>query len=390
MESVQIGFSDQKQGRCGITGHVGVGHVHSHSGFVQDDSAGFAVVSALLKQALPVDTAIQRVSADVMTGEIVVETAGGGIGCAMPRRGLTPVEVQMLAQRAAGLDAAYTQVAAVSVFGRMYGQGVSEAAAAFQGACALAAQDTFVKAAPERFHVMTEKLAGRLDTAACTVLDIARIPVSVMLLINCTEGGIGPDEDYEGNTMWDDKGRVMREVGLDRIPTVVVESKAFIPAMAKDVQTQKIFVRAQAGVDNMELAADLTDAAARNGIPFHFSDSAMPLAKGSLQKATIAFAEKIVALGEELKTVDLALDKVRITSELAKLISEDAGGVTFMSNSINDLARGAGIMPHMGAVVSMIVSEQYKEYVKIPMLTPEDVQSYLTVILEGLLRYAKR
>ncbi len=390
MENIKISLSEKEKGLYGITGHVGVGHVHSHSGFVQDDSAGFAVAAAILKKALPVDTVIKKVTANVKTGEIVVETAGGGIGHAAPRRGLTPTEAEMLSERAVGLEAIYTQVSAVKVFGRIYGQGVSEPATAFQAACALAVLNTFVKAAPEKFRVMKEKLPGRLDTAASTVIDVNGIPVALMLLINATEGGIGPDEDYEGNTMWTDKGRIMKEVGLDSVPTVVIESKAYIPAMAKDVEVDKIFVRAQKDVDDLDLAAELIAAAKRNAIACHFSDSAMPIAPGSLQKATIAFAEKIVALGEELKKVDLALDKVRITADLAKLISEDAGGVTFMSNSINDQARGAGLMPHTGVVASMIVPTEYKEYVKIPMLTPEDTEKYMTVVLDGLLEYSKK
>ena len=42
------------RGAFGVVGHVGVGHVHSHSGFVQDDSVGFAVAAGLLQRALQV------------------------------------------------------------------------------------------------------------------------------------------------------------------------------------------------------------------------------------------------------------------------------------------------------------------------------------------------
>ena len=51
---MDIRFSEQQKGILGVSGHVGVGHVHSHSGFVQDDSAGLAVAARILKQALPV------------------------------------------------------------------------------------------------------------------------------------------------------------------------------------------------------------------------------------------------------------------------------------------------------------------------------------------------
>jgi len=388
MKDISIRLSKKEHGLYGISGHVGVGHIHSHSGFVQDDSAGFAVAAAILKKALPVDTAIREVGADVMSGEITVTTNGGGTGHAVPRRGLSPTEVDMLRERGAGLDAIYTQVAAIKVFGRMYGQGVSEVATAFQGACALAALDTFVKAAPGNFHVMNEKLSKRLDTAACTVIDINGVPVALMLVINFTEGGIGPDEDYEGNTMWTDKGRIMKEVGLDEVPTVVIESKAFNPALAKDLDVEKILVRAQKNVDNMELAAALVAAAQRNQIPYRLCDDVMPLAPGSMKKATVELADRIIALGEEFRTIDTGQDKVRISAALAKLVSEDMGGVTFMGNTVNDLARGAGLMPHTGAIVSMIVPAKYNECVKIPMLTPSDTDVYMTVVLEGVLDFA--
>lgn len=390
MDNFNIFLSQKAQGMLGIVGHAGVGHVHSHSGFVQDDSAGFAVVASLLKKALPVDTTISKVSADVITGEIAVQTNGEGIGKAIPRRGITPIEAKMMAERAIGLDAVFSQAAAVKVFGRIYGQGVSETATAFQGACALAALDTFIKAAPEKFKVMTEKLPNKLDTAAATVIDVEGIPISIMLVINFTEGGIGPDEDYEGNTMWTDKGRIMKEVGLDRIPTVVVESKAYIPSMAKEVDIEKIYIRAQENIDDMNLAEHLVNAAKQNYIPYHFSKTAMPLLPASLKKATIELADRIIALAQELKKVDSAIDKVQIIAELVRLVSEDAGGITFMSNSFHDKVRGAGLVPGTGAVISMIVSKKYIDFMKIPILTMEDVDKYIAVILEGLLNYAKR
>ena len=50
-----IKLSTAKQGLYGISGHVGVGHVHSHCGFVQDDSTGFAVAASILQKAVPIE-----------------------------------------------------------------------------------------------------------------------------------------------------------------------------------------------------------------------------------------------------------------------------------------------------------------------------------------------
>ena len=73
----EVKLSQNQQGLYGIVGHVGVGHVHSHSGFVQDDSAGFAVASTLLKKAVDVDTTIKSASICLKTGAVKIITNFG-------------------------------------------------------------------------------------------------------------------------------------------------------------------------------------------------------------------------------------------------------------------------------------------------------------------------
>ena len=94
-----IKLSAAKQGVYGISGHVGVGHVHSHCGFVQDDSAGFAVAASLLQRAVPLDTTIAKVDVDLPSGSITITTAAGGQGTVAARRRFTPAESE-LAQKA--------------------------------------------------------------------------------------------------------------------------------------------------------------------------------------------------------------------------------------------------------------------------------------------------
>lgn len=387
---MDIRFSEQQKGILGVSGHVGVGHVHSHSGFVQDDSAGLAVAARILKQALPVDTGIARVRVSVEDGTLTVFTNGGGEASASPRRGIAPYEKELLESRAPGLDASFSQNAAVRVFGRLYGQGVCETAAAFQGACALAVLDGFVKAAPERFHVTAPAAkAGYLDKAIATVLDVDGVPVALQLLVNFTEGGIGPAEDYEGNVPWDFKEPVMKAVGLDTVPTVILESKAYIPAFAPDLKEDHLMIRAQEGVDLVPLGEALLESAREREIPACLKTNAMPLVRGGLARATAAYADRVIALAEKLKVADDCLEKVRLTADLAELISQDAGGVTFMGNTVNDQMRGAGVIPGSGAILSMIVTTAYKEYVKIPMLTEEEADRYMAVALNGLLRFRR-
>ena len=64
--------STNDRGVIGITGHAGAGHVHSHSGFVQDDTAGFAVIACLLRRAFPVCTTISSVEADIHAHTVTV------------------------------------------------------------------------------------------------------------------------------------------------------------------------------------------------------------------------------------------------------------------------------------------------------------------------------
>ena len=62
--------------------------------------------------------------------------------------------------------------------------------------------------------------------------------------------------------------------------------------------------------------------------------------------------------------------------------------MTFMGNTVNDQMRGAGIIPGKNTILSMIVTKEYKDYVKIPMLTEEDAEAYVSVILNGMTQYS--
>lgn len=378
-----ISLSAADQGLYGICGHVGVGHVHSHLGFVQDDSAGFAVAATILKKAVPISTLIKEVAVDLENGYITVVTANGGTGMVQARRGYTPAE-QKLVQRAIGMDAVYTQNVAVNTFGRIYGQGAMETAVALQGACALAVMDSFSRALGDRLLMSKEKIADKYDRFAGTVVDIDGIPVSLMHVINGTDGGIGPDEDYEGNTDWEEKGQLMAQLGLDKVPTVVVESKAYIPSMAGSVSENQFMVRAQKDLDCTPLGLALYEAGKEQKLPIRFEDSIMPLSPGSLAASTKAIAEEIIKAAQELAEVDLASDKVRLLARLNRLVSEDAGGVTFMSNSVHGVMRGAGTLPGISAVISMVTTTDYKNYWKIPQVTSEDVENYIKIISAGI------
>lgn len=383
-KAIEVKISSSPAGRYGIVGHAGVGHVHSHSGFVQDDSAGFAVVSALIKKAIAVDTAIASVYVDRKNSSVTVITKAGGKGTAAARRGFSAPEAE-IAQRAVGLDAAYSQNTAFHTFGRIYGQGALEAPVALQGACALAAMDSFKKVLGSRLVLCQNAFKGKYDAFAGTVLDINDIPVSVMLVVNATEGGIGPDEDLEGNTDFGAKGDLMKQLCLDKIPTAVVESKAFIPALSGSMAENQYLIRAQKGIDCSELGRAMYEAGLDLHLPVRYEDDMMPIKPGSLASATKALAAEIVLLGQKLSEADCCSDKVRIVAELNQICSEDAGGVTFMGNTVNDAMRGAGTLPGgISAVISMVTTAAYQKEVLIPQLEVSETENYIRIISGAL------
>ncbi|CAG36242.1 hypothetical protein [Desulfotalea psychrophila] len=376
---MKITASEKGKGRIGIVGHVGVGHVHSHAGFIQDDSAGFAVAACLLRHAFPVCTTIVSVECDIDTGTIVVITEGGGTGVAGARRGITPHEAT-LARAAVGMDAIYSQEVAFRAFGRIYGQGVLEAPVALQTAVCLAVVDTFMRAYPETLKVCAEGMTNKVGRCLGAVLEINSVPVSVLAVINASEGGLGPDEDLEGNIMLGHKGQLMKQLGLDLLPTIIIESKAYVPDICAGEREGRFLVRANKQVDNMAVYDALARATDLLNLPASCYDDAYLRGSQSLKEATAELGKKIAELGQKLAVAETSCEKVAIVGELAILVSQDAGGVTFMSSHLHDVVGGGGMMPGSSAVLSLAVSESYIKKWKIPSCTAHDVERYIEII----------
>ncbi|NLG85841.1 MAG: hypothetical protein GX489_01240 [Firmicutes bacterium] len=385
---MDITISKQNKGVVGIVGHVGVGHAHSHMGFVQDDSGGLAVVTSMLKKALPIDTLVSHVACDIALGTITVTTTGGGRATTSPRRGITPAEADLM-QAAIGQDAIFSQSLAVRTFGRMYGQGVHETAVSFQAALSLAVIDTFVHHYPQHCRVVKEDLPGNHGRILGTVINIAGIPTSLLAVVNASVGGIGPNEDLEGNIMSNAKGQLMKDLSLDHIPTVVVEGKMFVPSIASSITAPTFWVRAQENVDNTTVAHCLVAAANELGIPCQLSLDALPQSKDSLRQSTYNLGQRIAQLGQRLSNAELAADKVALVADLATIVSQDAGGVTFMSNSLHEIVRGVGLLPGTAAVLSLLVSSAYVNWWKIPLFTPDDANKYISIITNAILKLSK-
>lgn len=375
--------STQKKGILGITGHAGAGHVHSHSGFVQDDTAGFAVIACLLRRAFPVCTTISSVDADIDSGTVTVRTQDGGTGIALARRGITPYEAT-LARLAIGLDAVYSQNAAFAAFGRIYGQGCLELPVALQTATCLAVINTFEKRHPGLLLFGPEGMENKVGRCIGAVIDIDSIPVSVLGILNANDGGLGPDEDLEGNVMLGEKGKLMKELGLDSLPTIILESKAYVPAISKELERSQFWVRINGEVDNRVVYDALVQGANAATLPCIPCDTAYSRGKGEMAIATREFGQRIARLGNSLATAESSREKVKIVAELALLVSQDAGGITFMSSKLHDLVGGGGIMPGSSAVLSMAIPEAAIRIWKIPAFTAQDSDMYLAILEKAL------
>ena len=287
-------------------------------------------------------------------------------------------------QRSLGMDGIYSQPLACRCFGRIYGQGVMEAPVAFQTAICLAVIDTFHKKYPEQIKISEEGLNSNVGKCMGTLIDINGSCVAVMAVINASHGGIGPVEDLEGNICLADKGSLMEEIGLDEIPTIIIEGKAYVPAFSSKLEQNTFWIRFNEEFDNPAVGDALIKAAAKCPVPSLNSNTAYPRYTGEMKETTIAFGQKIIDIGKKIKSSSISQDKANLIAELALLVSQDAGGITYMTNSLHEIVAGGGLVPGLAAVLSIAVSQKYIDENLIPEITPEDVDSYLNIIVQAI------
>jgi len=227
-------------------------------------------------------------------------------------------------------------------------------------------------------------MPGKIGGCIGARLDIDGITVSVLGLVNASEGGVGPDEDLEGNIALGDKGRAMKDLGLDHLPTIVLESKAYVPSVCAGTDHDCIWVRANAESDNEYVYQALLAGVEATRLPHLSSDTAYPRGTGELKEAVEDLGKRIVEIGTAFTNAKTSAEKVHLIGELALITSQDAGGVTFMSSHMHDQVGGGGIMPGTSAVLSLAVSEDYINEWKIPAFQPEDAAKFVDVISNAL------
>lgn len=368
----------KKQHRICVAGHVGVGHVFSHSGFVQDDSLGFAVVVRIVEELLDLNISIEDVS--VTDGSIKVYTSLGGIGVGRPRRGLTPFEEEIV--KGVRGDPLLLQYLALQAFGRFYGNGVDEVAVSLMYAISESVVDSIGRALPEAVCLRSNDDVSS-DIVCGLNVDYDGVPLTILITVNGSRIGLGPCEDIEGNVYRGIKLKVLKLLGALGVPTVVVESKAYNPALTVD--RKSFLVRYNGEVDNSVVAESLRESLEELGFPFLFLDSAFPLTrKPAIDRETSRFASRALRLIGSLSKARSSRNKAVILGELARLISEDAGGIVFMSSGINRLVRAVGLMPGTGAVLSMCVPRDYVDRYRIPFITERDISDMALVVRRAI------
>lgn len=370
-------------GKIGICGHIGVGHTHSHSGFVQDDGAGFAVVATLLKKAYPIDTTIINSKVNIEDSTITIETKDGGIGEVFIPVGVTPWEVKII-ESIKGKDGIFNQKIVLESFGRIYGQGVMEVPTSLQCAISLSVLDTFVKKYPGKFLVEDENIPSNNGRILGATIEIENIPIAIMLSINSTKGGMGPVEDLEGNIPLGNKGKVMKNLNLERIPTIVVESKNYSPNLSDNLESETFLIRWNKNFDNVTVGKSLIEGAKMARLPWTYNDEAFPRDTSDLSNSSILLGDKIIELGKDFKDGKTSEEKVDIIYRLNKIVREEAGGVTFMSNDLNRSVGGAGILKGTSSVLSLVVNKEYIEREKIPYLNEDDIKNYIDIIVNAI------
>lgn len=350
-----------------VAGHIGVGHVHSYGGTIQDDSLGFTSVLALIRKFYDFDSEVRKISVESL-GKVCVETAGGGVGCAYPRRGMTEFEAEML-KNLEGTDASLPHLSVLRVFGRMYGSGCSEVPVAVEYALAEAALETLGRAVP---NFTVARSSGSDDLFGGVAIELEDGLLVALATVNGSRSGTGPVEDLEGNVPLGPKKTIMDSLGVLRVPTVVLESKAYVPHLSDSISGELVLLRYDKEYDNPVVAKAVAESLEHLGVAFLELDRAFPRYAGSVKEAKKRVAIQLSSALERLSSATTAVDKGEVVAHMARIVCEDLGGVLFMSDDLAEIVGSAGLVPGTGAVASIAVGSDYLKARGLPYATLED------------------
>lgn len=361
-----------------FAGHIGVGHVNSHQGFVQDDAAGFATLLALLLRACPLDPTVTDIRTD--QDRLTVSLACGGQGQASLSGGFSPFEADLL-QRGRGLCELSSQTLATKVLGRIRGQGMDKMGAVLILAHARALLDAVRRYWPAGVLHATDDIPGSCGEFLGGMLSLEGIACAWMLTINASPDGSGPVEDSEGIMPVGGKGRLMRELGMCRIPCIVLESKAYSPGDSDSLATSHPWIRWNQDSDNPVVGQCLTEAARQCHAQAIVNDRAYPRRPGDLDRASQALGEKISKLGQEYARARTSAQKVALAAALADILEQEIGGTSFMSQAVHSVAAGGGLWPGQAAMLSLLASRHEYESLKVLIISRQELELLADIAL---------
>ena len=361
-----------------FAGHIGVGHVNSHQGFVQDDAAGFATLLALLLRACPLDPTVTDIRTD--QDRLTVSLACGGQGQASLSGGFSPFEADLL-QRGRGLCELSSQTLATKVLGRIRGQGMDKMGAVLILAHARALLDAVRRYWPAGVLHATDDIPGSCGEFLGGMLSLEGTACAWMLTINASPDGSGPVEDSEGIMPVGGKGRLMRELGMCRIPCIVLESKAYSPGDSDSLATSHPWIRWNQDSDNPIVGQCLTEAARQCHAQAIVNDRAYPRRPGDLDRASPALGEKISKLGQEYARARTSAQKVALAAALADILEQEIGGTSFMSQAVHSVAAGGGLWPGQAAMLSLLASRHEYESLKVLITSRQELELLADIAL---------
>lgn len=375
-----IFLSENKKGSIAIAGHVGCGHTNSLNNQVQDDSVGLSVVLSLFKEATNLSLVIKKIIFE--NNKIIIILENGGIGFGIARRGITSQEKNIM-QSLIGKEAINTHSLVLEIFGRIYGQGILEVPVALQTALANAALNSFLINYPNNFIGTIESVPGNHGYIVGTVLNIDGVDVSVLGTVNATLGGIGPNEDLEGNSPNHSKKEIVEKLGMHKIPTLIIESMIY-SSFSDGLLENTYFVRGDEIDDNPHVLEAVIKACKTLNLPLIHHKNGMKRIKDTLKNSTKLVANKLIKLGEQLKIAETSEEKVNIIADLAVVISQDCGGISFMSNHLHDEIGGTGMIKKTSAVINLVCTHEYAKLNPIPFLTEKELEEYISISKETI------
>ncbi len=172
------------------------------------------------------------------------------------------------------------------------------------------------------------------------------------------------------------------------LPTIILESKAYIPAMLDKVDKVQFFVRWNKEFDNDIVGEALKSSLKKLDLPHLFDDSAYPRNE-SLRNETARIGKEIEELGKAYAVAETSAEKVQIVYKLGKLATSDLGGSVFMSNNIFQYSGAGGLWPGRSAVLSVIADQAHIDDYGTVISEESELEQSLYIITFALLELYK-